>query len=190
MHQLHFLPFMAAMLTAVPAPVHRSTPIEAEAVVQFWEKAGPNRWFAKDPNFDRLFRDRFEQEYVLAAGGALREWEQTPTGALALILLLDQYPRNSFRGTAKMYATDGAARAAADRAIAAGHDRQVVVARRAEHVGEQRRPLEVVHEAGRVRRVERRIQLEQLSIQRAARLGRFGDGAYLGANHQHRRLDT
>ena len=125
MHQLHFLPFMAAMLTAVPAQAARSTPLEAEAVVQFWEKAGPTRWFAKDPDFDRLFRERFEQDYVLAAGGALSEWEQTPTGALALILLLDQYPRNSFRGTSKMYATDDAARAAADRAIAAGHDRQI-----------------------------------------------------------------
>lgn len=125
MHQLHFLPFMAAMLTAVPASAARSTPVEAEAVVQFWVDAGPTRWFAKDQDFDRLFRERFEKDYVLAARGALGEWEQTPTGALALILLLDQYPRNSFRGTAKMYATDGAARAAADRAIAAGHDRQI-----------------------------------------------------------------
>lgn len=125
MHPLHFLPFMAAMLAAAPAPAAQSAPIEAEAVVQFWEEAGANRWFAKDPDFDRLFRERFEEAYELAANGALSDWERTPTGALALILLLDQYPRNSFRGTAKMYATDGAARAVADRSIAAGHDRLI-----------------------------------------------------------------
>jgi len=125
LHQFHFLPFMAAMLTAVPSLAAQPNSTDAEAVVQFWEEAGPSRWFAKDAEFDRQFRERFEQEYALAAGGSLGDWEQTPRGALALILLLDQYPRNSFRGTPKMYATDVAARAAADRAISAGHDRQI-----------------------------------------------------------------
>ena len=60
-----------------------------------------------------------------AARGDLEGWNATPTGALALMVLLDQFPRNSFRGTPRMYETDAAARRLADAAIAAGHDRAV-----------------------------------------------------------------
>jgi uncharacterized protein (DUF924 family) len=100
-------------------------PAEARAVIEFWLAAGPGLWFAKDPDFDRRFRDRFAEAYAAAASGALAHWAQTADGALALILLLDQYPRNAFRGTPRMYATDAAARAEAERAIAAGFDRTV-----------------------------------------------------------------
>lgn len=125
LHHFHFLPFVAATLLAAPSMAAQTRSLDAEAVVQFWEEAGPSRWFAKDEAFDRQFRERFKEEYAQAASGMFGDWEQTPTGALALILLLDQYPRNSFRGSPKMYATDVAARAAADRALAAGHDRQI-----------------------------------------------------------------
>jgi len=102
-----------------------TTPIEAVAVVDFWREAGPRMWFAKDPGFDRRFRERFVLLYDAAAQGKLTGWLETPEGALALVLLLDQYPRNSFRGTAKMYATDALARTMTARAIARGHDRAV-----------------------------------------------------------------
>lgn len=98
---------------------------EAGAVLAFWREAGPSMWFAKDPAFDRRFRERFADLHAKAAQGGLRDWLAAPESALALVLLLDQYPRNSFRGTARMYATDVAARAAASAAIAAGHDRVV-----------------------------------------------------------------
>ena len=94
-------------------------------MIDFWREAGPKRWFAKDPEFDRAFRERFAAAFARAARGELDAWEQTADGALALILLLDQYPRNSFRGTPRMYATDAAARELATRAVAAGFDRQV-----------------------------------------------------------------
>jgi uncharacterized protein (DUF924 family) len=100
-------------------------PAEARAVVDFWREAGPSLWFAKDPAFDRRFRERFLTAYETAARGGLEDWAETPEGALAHILLLDQFPRNSFRGTPRMYATDELARAAADAAIAAGHDRAI-----------------------------------------------------------------
>lgn len=106
--------------TRVPAP-----PDEARAVVEFWHAAGPTLWFAKDPEFDRRFRERFADAYAAAVRGELSPWAQTADGALALILLLDQYPRNAFRGTPRMYATDGLARAEAARAVAAGFDRAV-----------------------------------------------------------------
>lgn len=95
------------------------------AVVRFWREAGPRRWFRPDAAFDTLFRSRFLEAHEEAAAGRLPSWPDSPEGALALVLLLDQFPRNAFRGTPRMYATDALARAAADRAIAAGHDVQV-----------------------------------------------------------------
>jgi len=100
-------------------------PTEAVAVVDFWTAAGPRRWFAKDAAFDAEFRERFAAQHEAAARGELKDWLRTATGALALVLLLDQYPRNSFRGTARMFASDALAREAANAAIAAGHDRAV-----------------------------------------------------------------
>jgi uncharacterized protein (DUF924 family) len=102
-------------------------PAEAREVVAFWEGAGPALWFAKDDAFDRRFRERFLPLHEAAARGDLDGWNATPTGALALMVLLDQFPRNSFRGTPRMYATDTAARGLAAAAIAAGHDRLVAV---------------------------------------------------------------
>jgi uncharacterized protein (DUF924 family) len=95
------------------------------AVVQFWREAGPGRWFRQDDAFDALFRARFLEAYEAAASGRLASWADSPEGALALVLLLDQFPRNAFRGTPRMYATDAQARAAAGAAIAAGHDLRV-----------------------------------------------------------------
>lgn len=107
------------------SPPTIEAPEEARAVTEFWRAAGQSRWFAKDPVFDRSFRERFADAYARAARGELWSWEQTAEGALALIVLLDQYPRNSFRGTPRMYATDAAARDVAARAVAAGFDRGV-----------------------------------------------------------------
>ncbi|WP_459614336.1 DUF924 family protein [Bordetella sp. 2513F-2] len=96
----------------------------AGEVVAFWREAGPAAWFAKDDAFDALLRRRFLGAHLAAARGALAHWAGTVEGALALMILLDQFPRNAFRGTAHMYATDGLALAHARRAIAVGLDRQ------------------------------------------------------------------
>lgn len=101
------------------------TPAAAEQVVTFWQDAGPDLWFAKDEAFDKRFRDRFLKLHEAAARGELQDWTATPNGALALVILLDQFPRNSFRGTSRMYETDESARRVADAAIAVGHDRHV-----------------------------------------------------------------
>jgi len=94
-------------------------------VLQFWQEAGPSRWFRRDDDFDQRFRDRFLAAHEAAAAGRLSSWGATPEGALALVLLLDQFPRNAFRDTPRMYASDALARSAADAAIAAGHDLRV-----------------------------------------------------------------
>ena len=98
------------------------TPAEAAAVVAFWRDAGPALWFAKDAAFDRRFRERFSGLHEQAARGALDPWRETADGAMALVILLDQFPRNAFRGTSRMYATDERARHIAHLAIAAGDD--------------------------------------------------------------------
>ncbi|MGH8788898.1 MAG: DUF924 family protein [Cupriavidus necator] len=102
-----------------PAPA-----LEAQAVIDFWREAGPRAWFAKNPDFDAQFRSRFLSAHEAAAQGQLDHWLQHRSGALALVILLDQFPRNAFRGTARMYATDARARQAASSAIAAGFDVQ------------------------------------------------------------------
>ena len=95
-------------------------PAEAHAVIAFWRDAGPGLWFAKDPAFDRTFRERFLSLYESAAKGELDGWVATPEGALALMVLLDQFPRNAFRSTPRMYATDAAALRIADAAVGKG----------------------------------------------------------------------
>lgn len=94
-------------------------------VVAFWRDAGAGKWFERDDAFDGEFRDRFENAHFAAARGELAAWDATAEGALALLLLLDQFPRNCFRGSAHSYATDGLARQQAHQAIAAGLDLQV-----------------------------------------------------------------
>ncbi len=97
-------------------------PASAFAVITFWLEAGPGRWFKKDAAFDDEFRARFAAAHEAAASGALDDWANTADGALALMILLDQFPRNCFRGTARMFATDAKALTLAKRAIVQGFD--------------------------------------------------------------------
>jgi uncharacterized protein (DUF924 family) len=96
--------------------------IDSRALVAFWRDAGEKRWFRKDPAFDADFQRRFLAAHEAAAAGALAEWQAEPGSALALVLLLDQFPRNCFRGTRRVYATDAQARAVTAAAIDAGFD--------------------------------------------------------------------
>lgn len=100
-------------------------------VIGFWRSAGPKKWYAKDAAFDEAIRLKFEPVHHAAARGRYDGWAATPEGALALLLLLDQFPRNLYRGSAHAFATDPKARAVARAAIAAGHDRAVEPAMRA-----------------------------------------------------------
>lgn len=114
------------MPTPQPAPQPLPDPLpDARSVTAFWRAAGPSRWFRKDEAFDAEFRSRFLAAHEAAARGELDHWADSADGALALLILLDQFPRNSFRGTARMFATDGQARQLARAALAAGWDRQV-----------------------------------------------------------------
>jgi uncharacterized protein (DUF924 family) len=96
-------------------------------ILQFWFGDGSDpqherRWFMQDAAFDEACRAGFLADHERAAVGELDGWKQSPLGALALILLLDQFPRNMFRGTPRSFATDPQARATASEAIARGLD--------------------------------------------------------------------
>jgi uncharacterized protein (DUF924 family) len=94
-------------------------------IVSFWAKAGEKRWFKKDPAFDQKIREHFLVTHQAAELDKLRDWEESAEGALALVLLLDQFPRNMFRGTVRAFANDPQARAVAARAIKRGFDKKV-----------------------------------------------------------------
>jgi uncharacterized protein (DUF924 family) len=129
----------------------------AADVTAFWRAAGPSKWFSKDADFDRAITTWFLAAHEAAAAGRLSDWEATPEGALALLILLDQFPRNMFRGSARAFATDPLARAVADRAVARGFDTRVADAERAffylpfehsENLADQERSLALWRQSG------------------------------------------
>lgn len=93
----------------------------AKEIVQFWIDAGPEKWFAKNEAFDLDFKARFTEAHFAAARRELDHWMESPEGALALMILLDQLPRNAFRDTGHMFATDALALSLARQAIENGH---------------------------------------------------------------------
>lgn len=93
-------------------------------VIGFWTAAGPAKWFAKDSRFDDAIQLKFEPVHHAAARGKYDAWAETADGALALVLLLDQFPRNLWRGSAHAFATDSKARHIARLGLARGFDQQ------------------------------------------------------------------
>jgi uncharacterized protein (DUF924 family) len=133
-------------------------PSRAQALLDFWfgPLGDPARerhrdiWFKSTDEFDTALREEFLEDYKAAAAGELQSWEAVAEEALALLLLLDQVPRNIFRTTPRAYATDAAARTAADRALERGFDQLVPPAWRlffympfhhSEDLADQRRSL-------------------------------------------------
>lgn len=103
-------------------------------ILDFWfgmtdnpEYGKPRKfWFAKSEGFDEEVKSRFLATYEQAARGELDHWQASPQGSLALIILLDQFPRNMFRNQAQAFATDSKALAIAEQAIKQGFDRQLL----------------------------------------------------------------
>lgn len=110
----------------------------AEAILDFWfgrpdapDYGQPQKyWFIKDPAFDEAIRQQFLADYQQAAEGRLNDWQAIPQTCLALLILLDQFPRNLFRGTPQMFATDAHARAVAHHALEQGFDRLLLPVQR------------------------------------------------------------
>jgi uncharacterized protein (DUF924 family)/GNAT superfamily N-acetyltransferase len=180
--------FLRKQLGANPTA---TLPERAEVLLDFWfgPPGDPDRerrrkiWFKGTEEFDAALRRVFLADHEAAAAGTLRSWEASAEGALALVLLLDQVPRNIFRGTPRAYATDAEARATADRAVERGFDRLVPPVWRSffympfhhsENIADQRRALALFealprdpHRAGSLRRYGRPY------IEVIERFGRF-----------------
>ncbi|MGK8200726.1 DUF924 family protein [Burkholderia cepacia] len=106
------------------AGANRNASVSPSVVVEFW-RASQSDWFSHASEFDVRFRKRFLWTHRAAVAGNFNHWIGTPDGALALLILLDQFPRNAFRDTARMYASDTQARAVAGLAVDAGLDMRV-----------------------------------------------------------------
>ncbi|TVQ10007.1 MAG: DUF924 domain-containing protein [Leptolyngbya sp. DLM2.Bin27] len=134
-----------------------------EEILRFWfgdpedpaGEYGQQRqvWFKKDPMFDDAIRQRFLADVERAARGELAAWRQEPQACLALILLLDQFPRNLFRGEVRSFASDRTALATAYHALEQGYDQQVLPVERiffylplehSENLADQDRCVELV----------------------------------------------
>lgn len=97
-----------------------------QEVLAFWlDEVGEKGWYIQDETLDTQIRDRFGPAWQQAAEGAYSLWLTYPSGALAYLILTDQFPRNMFRGQADAFATDDIARAAAKASIKKGWDMKI-----------------------------------------------------------------
>jgi uncharacterized protein (DUF924 family) len=140
-------------------------------------------WFKCAPQHDDRLRHLFLADHERAASGALEAWEAVPQSALALVLLLDQIPRNIFRATPRAYATDPAARAAADRVLARGVDQMFAPVWRkffymplhhSENLADQRRATALAESLPDDRAPEERGGNRRYGLPYVDVIGRFG----------------
>lgn len=150
----------------------------ASEVIAFWRGAGPERWFARDDAFDARIARRFARRVEAAAEGDLDDWAAVPDGALGLILLLDQMPRNLYRDTPGMVKADPKARKVADGAIEAGFDKAFARDMRqffylpfmhSEEMADQERSLALYRELGD----EDSLKFAEIHADAIRRFGRF-----------------
>ena len=95
---------------------------DPQDILTFWKEAGPEKWFVKDPVFDAQIAEHFEDSFELACTGGYDDWTSTPEGALAVIIMLDQFSRNLYRDSPKAFAQDPKALEISKRALDAGLD--------------------------------------------------------------------
>ena len=162
----------------------------AAAILDFWfgrpgspERAtASEKWFRKDPAFDAAIRERFGDAVTIAVAGGFGEWCSAADGALARVLLLDQFTRNIFRDTPRAFAGDARALATAEDAIARGYDRTVEPAGRwffympfehAEADAAQRRSLELFGALARDTGDASLLEWAQKHAEVVFRFGRF-----------------
>jgi uncharacterized protein (DUF924 family) len=147
-------------------------------ILAFWRAAGPDKWFEKDDAFDAEIRARFLATYGAAAAGGLAGWENDAESAFALVIVLDQFPRNMFRGDARTYAADPLARAVAERAIARGFDQRFPPVERcffylpfehSENLADQERSVALCRAAGD----EEGVKYAEIHADIIRRFGRF-----------------
>ena len=148
-------------------------------VLDFWfAPTAREHWFNSTPEFDAAIRTRFETTWQQARDERLEAWEESPDGALALVIVLDQLPLNMYRNDAVCYSTEAQSRAVATRAIARGFDRQLPRDRLAfmylpfmhsESLADQDRSVELFEQAG----LDGNLEFARHHRDIVARFGRF-----------------
>jgi len=104
-----------------PSPQPQSP--QPKDIIAFWYQAGPYKWYDSTPEFDEEVRSAWLDAHERATEGTYDAWTETAEGSLALLLLLDQFPRNMFRGTPRAFETDPKAKLVAEAALERGHDK-------------------------------------------------------------------
>lgn len=147
-------------------------------ILAFWRDAGMAKWYIKNDAFDAEVRHSFLGLWEAARAGELAEWEETDDGALALVIALDQFPRNMFRGDARTFSTDDQALAVAERAIARGADTRIepnlieflyVPLMHSERLADQDRCIELFRTRGR----PENLKFAEIHADIIRRFGRF-----------------
>ena len=147
-------------------------------ILGFWRNAGPSQWFGAKPAFDEAIRLKFEGVHHAAARGEYDLWAEAPESALALLIVLDQFPRNLYRKSAHAFATDPKALAIAHEAADQGWHRQVekdlaafmlLPFQHSEDLGDQDRGLLLAKELGNADT----LKWHQVHRDIIARFGRF-----------------
>jgi uncharacterized protein (DUF924 family) len=177
---------MAAMSTDQPAAAAATN--DAAEILAFWfgegEEYGERRpqWFRKSETFDDEIRTRFLACYQLAAAGGLAHWQDHPRHCLALIIVLDQFPRNMFRGSSRAFAADELARTATRHALAQGFDRTMKPVERqflylplehSESLDDQQLCLKLMHELSPFAQTDDLHVWAEKHLVIIARFGRF-----------------
>jgi len=159
------LAFLRAGVMKRLSETTQETLLTSEEVLTFWfgKEGDPHygtfrsQWFSRDAAFDEEIRGRFLDGYEAAAAGRCDDWAQTADGALALVIVLDQFPRNLFRGSPRSFATDAQALGVSSHAISRGLDRALPPLRRSflytpnmhsENLEDQRRSVELFESLG------------------------------------------
>lgn len=165
-------------------------PAQAVAILDFWFGTeadaipghGKTLWFVKDAATDATIRAQFLPGYELAVAGELDAWRDTAKGGLALVILLDQFPRNMFRGEPRAFASDGLAREVASESIERGFDLMLEPVERAfmylpfehsETLGDQQRSLDLFTALSQHHGLHEMVRYAQLHYEVIERFGRF-----------------
>lgn len=100
--------------------------ITPQDILEFWySERMRQRWFASTPELDAEIRSKYENLWLQAANGELDGWRETPEGSLALVIALDQFPLNMFRGQPASFRTEQKAVETAKYALSQGHDQKI-----------------------------------------------------------------
>lgn len=170
--------------------------VTPQQVLDYWFAPGMEKcWFSSTTELDQTMRERYTSLWQAARDGGLQDWERSPTGALALVIVLDQFPLNMFRNQPESFSTEAASRDVASRAIDQGFDHALTAVQlpflylpfmHSEKLDDQVRSVQLFEQAG----LTDNIRFARHHHDIVARFGRFPHrNAILGRDSTQEELD-